>query len=409
MCVKILLNIGAIKFMEKQKIYYLDNASASQMSNEAYREMLDAYSSIYANPECIYKLGREALDAVNLAKEKIAKAIGASVDEIILTSGEAESNNLAIKGIARANRKKGNHIITSVIEDESVLDSCKALEKEGFVVTYIPVDENGLVKYSEVVKAIGPNTILITISLANAEVGTVQPIRAIAELAKANEVVFHTDASQAIGMIDLSVRDIGVDSLSLSAHLFGGAMGVGALYVKKGTAIQKLIDGRTSEDAYRAGALDVPAVVAMGKAIEEVTENVEERSKYLKSIRRYFLKKISEAIHNIQLNGHPTQRLANHASLSFEGADGEAVAVLLDKEGIYVSTSASAGRVDQKPSYVLKAMGKDIEWAETTIRFSFGTNITKEDVDELVEKIRKIVKKVRSISAIRIYKNKVEL
>lgn len=395
--------------MDKQKTYYLDNAQAMPMSNEAYREMIDAYGMVYASPESIYKSGRDAFEAISVAKEKIAKAVGASKDEIIFTSGEAESNNLAIKGIARANRKKGNHIITSVIEDESILDSCKALEKEGFVVTYIPVDETGVIKYSEVVKAIGPNTILISISVANAEVGTVQPIRAIAELAKANEVIFHTDASQSVGMLELSVKDIGVDALSLSAHLFGGPMGVGALYVKKGTAIEKLIDGRTSEDALRAGALDVPAIVAMGRAIEEVTENIEERSKYLKSIRRYFLKKASEAIHNIELNGHQSQRLANHASLAFEGADGEAVAVLLDREGICVSTSASAGRVDQKPSYVLLAMGKDVETAESSVRFSFGTNITREDVDDIVEKTRKIVKKVRSISAIRIYKNKVEL
>lgn len=395
--------------MDKQKNYYLDNASTMPMSNVAYREMIDAFGSVYANPESIYKSGREALTAITVSKEKIAKAIGASKDEIIFTSGEAESNNLAIKGLARANRKRGNHIITSVIEDESVLESCKALEKEGFVVTYIPVDENGLIKYSEVVKAIGPNTILISISVANAEVGTIQPIRAIAELAKANEVIFHTDASQAVGMLELSVKDIGVDSLSLSSHLFGGPMGVGALFVKKGTAIEKLIDGRTSEDALRAGALAVPSIVAMGKAIEEVTENVEERSKYLKSIRRYFLKKASESIHNIELNGHQSQRLANHVSLAFEGADGEAVAVLLDKEGICVSTSASAGRVDQKPSYVLLAMGKDVETAESSVRFTFGTNITKEDVDDIVEKTRKIVKKVRSISAIRIYKNKVEL
>lgn len=395
--------------MDKQKTYYLDNAQAMPMSNVAYREMIDAFGSVYANPESIYKSGRDAFDAISVAKEKIAKAIGASKDEIIFTSGEAESNNLAIKGIARANRKKGNHIITSVIEDESVLESCKALEKEGFVVTYIPVDENGSIKYSEVVKAIGPNTILISISVANAEVGTIQPIRAIAELAKANEVIFHTDASQAIGMIEMSVKDIGVDSLSLSSHLFGGPMGVGALFVKKGTAIEKLIDGRTSEDTLRAGALAVPSIVAMGTAIEEVTENVEERSKYLKSIRRYFLKKASEAIHNIELNGHQSQRLANHVNLAFEGADGEAVAVLLDKEGICVSTSASAGRVDQKTSYVLLAMGKDVETAESSVRFTFGTNITKEDVDDIVEKTRKIVKKVRSISAIRIYKNKVEL
>lgn len=395
--------------MEKQKIVYLDNASSSQMSNEVYREMIDAYGSLYANPASIYKAGRDAENALLSAKAKIAKAIGASADEIVLTSGESESNNLAIKGIARANRKKGNHIITSVIETESVLESCRALEKEGFKVTYIPVDENGVVKYSEIVKAMGPDTILISISVANHEVGTVQPIRAIAELAKANDVIFHTDASYAIGMIDLNVKEIGIDSLSLSASKFNGPMGVGALYVKKGTDVERLIDGDLAEDSLRAGMVNVPAVVAMGKAIEDATSNIEERSKYLKSIRRYFLKKASEAIHNISLNGHPSQRVANNASVSFEGADGEAVAVMLDREGIYVSTSSSAASKNDKPSYVLKAMGKELEVAQSTVRFTFGMSTTREDIDYVVEKLRKIVKKVRSISAIRIYKNKVEL
>ncbi len=395
--------------MEKNKIVYLDNAATTAMSNEVYCEMIDAYGKLYGNPSSIYKAGREADAALRSVREKVAKAIGASANEIYFTSGGSEANNWAIKGIARANRDKGNHIITSVIEHPSVLESCKALEKEGFKVTYIPVDEFGVIKYSELVKAIGPNTILISIMTANNEVGTVQPIKAIAELAKANDVIFHTDAVQAIGQIDLNVKDIGIDMLSISAHKFNGPKGVGALYIKKGTKIQKFIDGGEQQRNMRAGTENVAAIVGFGKAIEDATANIEENTKYLKSIRKYFLKTISEAIHNIQLNGHNTQRLQSIASISFEGAEGEAVLMMLDREGIYVSTGSACASGSNKPSYVLLAMGKDAETAASTVRFSFSKNTTKEEIDYAVEEIRKAVKKIRSISAVRIYKNKVEL
>jgi len=395
--------------MEKQRIVYLDNASTTMMSNEVYREMLDAYGTLYANPASIYKAGRDAEAALKTAKAKIAKAIGATADEIVLTSGGSESNNLAIKGIARANKDRGNHIITSVIESESVLETCRALEKEGFKVTYVPVDENGVIIYSEVVKAIGSKTTLITISAANHEVGTIQPLRAIAELAKANNVFFHTDASYALGMLDINVKELGVHLLSLSAHKFHGPKGIGALYVKKGVKIDKIIEGNVQEEPLRAGVVNVPLVVAMGKAAEEVTTNIEERIRALKSTRRYFLKKISEAIHNISLNGHPSQRVQNNISIAFEGAEAEAVETLLDSEGIYVSSCSAAANNSQRPSYVLLAMGKEPEVASSSIRITFGANTTRDDIDYVVEKLRKIVKKVRSISAIRIYKSKVEL
>lgn len=395
--------------MEKQRIVYLDTAASTIMSNEVYRDMIEAYGTLYAEPYSIYKAGRESEKALRQARAKVAKAIGASENEIIFTSGVSEANNLAIKGIARANKYKGNHIITSVIEEESVLETCKALEKEGFKVTYIPVDENGIINYSEIVKAIGPDTILISIAAANHEVGTIQPIRAIAELAKANNVIFHTDASHAIGMLDINVKEIGIGALSLTARLFNGPMGVGALYVKKGIKIEKIIHGSSAEDVARAGTINVPGVVAMGKAIEQATANIEEKTKQLKSLRRYFLKKISESIHNISLNGHPSQRLQNNISISFEGAEAEAVVMMLDKEGIYVASSSSAADTNMKPSYVLLAMGKDIETAESSVRITFNENLTRNDIDYAVEEIRKAVKKVRSISAIRIYKNKVEL
>ena len=257
--------------MEKQRVFYLDNAATTPMSNEVYREMIEVYGSIYGNPSSLYKVGRDADVAVEKAREKVAKAIGANADEIYFTSGGSEANNLAIKGIAKANRNKGNHIITSAIEHASVLESCKALEKEGFKVTYIPVDEQGVIKYSEIVKAIGPDTILISIMTANNEVGTIQPIKAIAELAKANKVIFHTDAVQAIGALDINVKDIGIDVLSLSGHKIYGPKGIGALYVKKGVKIQSLIDGGDQERHLRAGTENVPAIVGLGRAIEDIT------------------------------------------------------------------------------------------------------------------------------------------
>ena len=395
--------------MEKQRVVYFDNASTTPMSNEVYREMIDAYGSVYGNPSSIYKAGRDAGELLAKARERVAKAIGAKPSEIFFTSGGSESNNWAIKGIAKANRDKGNHIITSAIEHPSVLESCRALEREGFKVTYIPVDEMGVIKYSEIVKAIGPDTILISIMTANNEVGTIQPIRAIAELAKANEVAFHTDAVGAIGAIDINVKEIGIDSLSISGHKIYGPKGVGVLYVREGLKIQKLIDGGHQENDMRAGTENVPAIVGLGKAIEEVTENIEENNKHLRSIRKYFLKQVSTLIHNISLNGHPTQRLQGNASISFEAAEGEAVTVMLDREGICVSTGSACATGLNAPSHVLMAMGKEVEDAISTIRFTFSKYTTKEDIDYMAERLRKIVKKVRSISAIRIYKNKVEL
>lgn len=394
--------------MEKKKSVYLDNAAATPISSEVYREMIDAYGKYYGNSSSLYTLGRDANNALQQARERVAKAIGASANEIYFTSGGTESDNWAIKGLAKANRHKGNHIITSAIEHPAVLQSCKALEAEGFKVTYVPVDEFGVVKYAEIIKAMGPDTILISIMTANNEVGSVQPIRAIAELARANDVIFHTDAVQAIGAIDINVKEMKIDALSISGHNLYGPKGTGALYVRKGIKIDRFIDGGDQESGLRAGNVSVPAFVGFGKAVEKATENIEENNKYIRSVRRYFLKSVSERIHNVSLNGHPTQRIAGNASISFEGAEGEAVLMMLDKEGISVSTASACASSTLQPSHVLVAMGKQEE-ANTTLRFTFGLNNTKEDVDYTVNKLQKAVKKIRSISAIRIYKNKVEL
>lgn len=393
----------------EEKTYYLDNAATTKLSADVYKKMLECYAKCQGDNLALYRPGREADEELDIAREKIAKAIGADPSEIYFTSGGTEANNWAIKGIARANKNKGNHIITSAIEHPSVLESCRELEKEGFKVTYVPVDENGVVDYASIIKAIGPSTILISIMTANNEVGSLQPIRAIAELAKQNEVYFHTDAAQAIGALSINVKELGVDALTISAHKIGGPKGVGALYVKSGTKIEKFMSGTNQEGNYRAGTINVPACAGFGVAIENATTDLEDKVRDVRVIRKYFQKKISEAIHNISLNGHPTQRLANNCSITFEGAESEAVVMMLDEAGVYASTGSPFSASLNIPSHVLSAMGKDHETIRSTVRFSFSQDITKEDVDVIVEIIRKAVKKVRSISAVRIYKNKVEL
>lgn len=390
-----------------KKLYYLDNATTTFLSADVYKKMLECYSKCQANTASVYSLGRASEEMYLEARAKVAKAIGASPEEIYFTSGATETNNWAIKGLAKANMSKGKHIITSCIERTSILEPCKELEAEGFKVTYVPVDENGVVDYASIIKAIGPDTCLISIMIANHEVGSLQPIRAIAELAKQNGVCFHTDACQAIGAININVKEIGVDALSMSAHLINGPKGIGALYVKSGTKISNLISGDNRDP--RAGSISIPLCAGFGVAIENATTNLDEKVKTVRILRKYFQKKLSEAVHNIALNGHPVQRVANNCCVMFEGAESEAVVMLLDKEGVCASTCTGIENKTNAPSHVLLAMGKDAEWARSSVRFTLGADLTKEDIDEVVEIIRKVVKKVRSISAIRIYKNKVEL
>ncbi len=393
----------------EEKTIYLDHASTTPITAEVYKKMLECYSKYNGNSSSLYKMGRDASEELEIAREKVAKAINADPSEIYFTSGGTEANNWAIKGIARANKSKGNHIITSAIEHPSILESCRELEKEGFKVTYVPVDENGVVDYSSIIKSIGPNTILISIMMANNEVCSLQPIRAIAELANQNEIYFHTDACQAVGMININVQELGVDALSISAHKFNGPKGVGALYIKNGTKINKFMSGGQEENKLRGGTVNVPLCAGMGEAIESATTELEEKIKYVRILRKYFQKRLSESVHNISLNGHPTQRLANNCSITFEGAESESVIMLLDSVGVYVSSGSAFESTSNMPSHVLLAMGKDPEAIRSTIRFTFGIENTREEVDVAVEKIRKCVKKIRSISAIRIYKNKVEL
>lgn len=391
----------------EQKIYYLDNANTSFLSADVYKKMLECYTRCQCDERSIYFYGQNSRQELSEAKIKVAKAISVNTDEIYFTSGLEESNNWAIKGIAKANSVRGKHIITSAIEDSSIIDACHELEEEGFKVTYIPVDEYGVVKYAEIIKSIGPNTCLISIAMANRDVGSLQPIRAISELAKQNGVIFHTDASQAIGALNISAKDLGVDCMTIASQTIGGPKGVGAIYLKEGIQIAKLISG--DNKTMRAGSLNIPLVAGFGLAIENVTTELDDKVRNVRVVRKYFLKKLSEAVHNIALNGHPIQRLANNANIMFEGAESEAVVTLLSKEGICAASCTGVEDGTNTPSRTLMAMGKKPEWARSSVRFTFGADISKEDIDEIVETIRKVVKKVRSISAVRIYKNKVEL
>ncbi len=393
----------------EDKTIYLDYASTTPISASVYRKMLECYSKCGGNSSSLYRFGREAKSELELARKKVAKAIGADPSEIYFTSGGTEANNWAIKGIARANKSKGKHIITSAIEHSSVLEACKDLQREGFKVTYVPVDSNGVVDYASIIKSICPDTILISVMTANNEVGTLEPVRAIAELAKQNEIYFHTDAIGAVGSLSLNVKELGADLLSISAHKIYGPKGCGALYIKKGTKIENIISGGKQERGMRAGTENVPVIAGFGQAIEDATTELDEKVRTVRVIRKYFQKKVSESIHNISLNGHPTQRLANNCSISFEGANAEAIVMMLDKENICASFGAACELSSSEPSHVLAAMGREIENNQSTVRFTFGAEISREDVDEVVEKLRKVVKKLRSMSAIRIYKEKVEL
>ena len=388
---------------------YLDNSATTKCYESVKNIVGKVMCEDYGNPSSMHKKGVDAEKYVKESKETLARILKVQEKELYFTSGGNEANNWAIKGIAKANRAKGNHIISSQIEHPSVLESCRELEKEGFKVTYVPVDENGVVDYASIIKAIGPNTILISIMTANHEVGSLQPVRAIAELAKQNEVYFHTDAIQAVGSVNLNVKELGVDALSISAHKINGPKGVGALYIKKGTKINKFMSGGKQENDLRAGTANVPACAGFGVAIENATTDLEDKVREVRVLRKYFQKRVSEAIHNIALNGHPTQRLANNCSITFEGAEAEAVVMLLDKEGICASMGSTSEFGSNAPSHVLAAMGKDSEAIRSTVRFTLGADLTREEIDDIVETLRKTVKKVRSVSAIRIYKNKVEL
>lgn len=375
------------------KIRYFDHAATTPVREEVLKEMLPYFGVEYGNASLMYSLGRSAKRAMNKARSQVAEAIHCNPNEIYFTSCGSESDNLAIKGFAYANKEKGNHIITSKIEHHAVLDTCKTLEEQGFDVTYLDVDENGVVDLQELVNSIKSNTILISIMFANNEIGTIEPIEEIGKIAKQKNIVFHTDAVQAIGNVRIDAQKLNIDMLSLSGHKFYAPKGIGALYVKEGINFEKLQDGGEQERNKRAGTENVAEIVGLGKAIELIDKEQEEYNAKLKELRDYYFQEIKTAIPNVKINGDLENRLPGNANISFQGINGSELLFKLDEFGICASAGSACSTSNPMPSHVLTAIGLDSEFLDGTLRISFGRENTKEDVAFLVQKLREIAQK----------------
>lgn len=376
---------------------YMDNAATTAVSPAVLEKMLPYFTEFYGNASSIHSTGRDARRALEEARRKVAEVLNCKPNEVYFTSGGSESDNWAIKGTAFAQRKKGNHIITSAIEHHAVLHTCQWLEKQGFTVTYVPVDEFGQVNPADVEKAITDQTILISIMAANNEIGTLQPIKEIAAIAHAHKVLFHTDAVQAVGAIPVDVQDIGCDMLSLSAHKFHGPKGVGVLYVKQGTRIDNFMHGGAQERGKRATTENIPGIVGLAEAITLATQNLEEKSARIAGLRDQLIEGLT-AIPYVRLNGHRTNRLPNNCNISIRFVEGEALLLRLDLAGIAASSGSACTSGSLDPSHVLLAIGLPHEIAHGSLRFSLSDTTTQEEVDYVLKTLPGIVEVLRSMS-----------
>lgn len=380
------------------KSVYLDNSATTPLKREVLDEMMPYLREHFGNPSSIYKIGREAKAGIETAREKVARAIGAEPKEIYFTGCGTEADNWAIKGIAQSKAKKGKHIITSKIEHHAVLHTLENLEKQGYEVTYLDVDEYGKISIDDLKAAIRPDTILITIMTANNEVGTIQPISEIGAIAKEHGVLFHTDAVQAIGSMAIDVKSMNIDLLSLSAHKFGGPKGVGAMYARTNVLPAVFMHGGAQERARRAGTENVASIVGLGKAIELATENLAEKVAKISAMRDRLIKEISEKIPYIKLNGHPTDRLPGNVNFSFNFIEGEALLLMLDLNGIAASSGSACTSGSLDPSHVLLALGLPHEIAHGSLRLSIGEINTDSDIDYVLEVLPGIVQRLRDMS-----------
>ncbi len=377
---------------------YLDHSATTPMRGEVLEAMLPYFAERFGNPSSIHGFGREAKVALEEAREKVAGILGAAPSEIYFTSGGTESDNLAIKGIAFANRKKGRHIITSRIEHHAVLESCKFLEEEGFEVTYLPVDSRGLVDPEDLRTAIRDDSILVSVMHANNEVGTLQPIKDLAAICREKGTYFHTDAVQSVGKIPLDVRELAVDMISMSGHKMYGPKGAGALYIRKGVRITPWAHGGHHERSRRAGTESVPLIVGLATALELMVGDMEEHDKLMRKLTETLYRRLVESIPDVFLHGEPTGRIPNILSLSFKGVEGESVILSLDLKGVAVSSGSACTSGTLEPSHVLSAMGIPPELAQGAVRFSFGRDNTPEDVEYVASILPEIVQRLRSIS-----------
>ena len=381
-----------------KKVIYLDNAATTKVRPEVVEAMLPYFTEFYGNPSSVYEFSTPCKKAMAHTREVIADALGAKENEIYFTNGGTESDNWALKAAAEAYGSKGKHIITTQIEHHAVLHTGQYLEKNGFEVTYLPVDENGLVNLKTLKAAIRPDTILISVMFVNNEIGTIEPIKEIGEIAKEHGILFHTDAVQAFCHEPINVDEYHIDMLSASAHKFNGPKGVGFLYIRKGLKLRSFIHGGAQERKRRAGTENVPGIVGMGKAVEIAMANLEENKKKETELRDYLVKRVMSEVPYTRLNGHPTKRLSNNANFAFQFIEGESLLIMLDMEGICGSSGSACTSGSLDPSHVLLAIGLPQEIAHGSLRLTLSHETAKEDIDDTVESIKKIVERLRSMS-----------
>ncbi len=380
------------------RFIYVDHAATTAVKREVLDVMIPYYTEKYGNPSSIYSIGRESKKAIEEARDKVAAAISAQPKEIFFTGSGTEADNWAIKGVAYANRQKGKHIITSAIEHHAVLHTCQYLESDGFEVTYLPVDENGLIRLDDLKKAIRPDTILITIMFANNEIGTIQPIAEIGQIAKEHKIYFHTDAVQAMGNVHINVEEMNIDLLSMSSHKFYGPKGIGALYIRKGTKIVSFMHGGAQERGRRASTENVAAIVGLGKAVELATSRIDEYNEKLIALRDKTIDEIMKRVPFVKLNGDRYKRLPGNVNVSFNFIEGESLLLMLDMKGIAASSGSACTSGSLDPSHVLLAIGLPHEIAHGSLRISYGEDNTDQDVDYILETIPPIVERLREMS-----------
>ena len=381
-----------------EEIRYFDNAATTKVKDEVIKTMIPYFGIEFGNPSSMYKIGRSAKRAIEDARKNVAELINCNASEIIFTAGGSESDNTALKGIAHLAKNKGKHIITSKIEHHAILHTCDYLESRGFEITYIDVDENGILKLDELKKAIRPDTILISVMFANNEIGTIQPIKEIGEIAKEHDILFHTDAVQAFGQIPINVDELHIDMLSASGHKLHGPKGIGFLYIRKGLKLRSFIHGGAQERKRRAGTENVPGIVGLGKAVSIAVETMDERIKHETEVRDYMIEKIKKTIPYCRLNGDRTKRLPNNVNFSFQFVEGESLLIMLDMEGICASSGSACTSGSLDPSHVLLAIGLPHEIAHGSLRMTLSEETTIEDADYVIDKLQGIVAKLRSMS-----------
>ena len=380
------------------KMIYLDNAATTRTAPEVVEAMLPYFTEYYGNASTVYQFGEKSREAVTTARETIAKAIGAKTEEIYFTAGGSEADNWALKATAEAYESKGKHIITSKIEHHAILHTCEYLEKRGYEITYLDVDENGLISLDELEKAIRPDTILVSIMFANNEIGTIEPVAEIGKIAHAHGVLFHTDAVQAFTQVPINVDEMNIDMLSTSGHKLNGPKGIGFLYIRKGVKIRSFVHGGAQERKRRAGTENVPGIVGFGKAVELAMASLNERMKRETELRDHLIARVEKEIPYSRLNGDRKKRLPNNVNFCFRFIEGESMLIKLDMAGICASSGSACTSGSLDPSHVLLAIGLPHEIAHGSLRLTLGADTTLEDVDRTVDELKKIIEYLRSMS-----------